>query len=123
MAKTEKEYRKSLDVIKWSVCIAIVAVAVIGNIYFEAQYVAAVRAAAIIVLAVIAAAIASTTRGGGRIRAFFKASRIEMSKVVWPSRQETIQTTMVVIGIVIVMGLLMLAIDSIFHYLIGTLIL
>jgi len=36
---------------------------------------------------------------------FAQAARVELRKVVWPSRTETFQTTYVVIGFAIVMGL------------------
>ena len=42
---------------------------------------------------------------------FAQAARVELRKVVWPSRTETFQTTYVVIGFAIVMGLFFFVLD------------
>jgi preprotein translocase subunit SecE len=44
---------------------------------------------------------------------FAQAARVELRKVVWPSRTETFQTTYVVIGFAIVMGLFFFFLDLI----------
>jgi preprotein translocase subunit SecE len=41
-----------------------------------------------------------------------KGSRTEIRKVVWPTRQETTQTTMIVVVFVFVMALILWALDS-----------
>lgn len=43
---------------------------------------------------------------------FYNESKIELQKVVWPTRQETIQTTIMVMVMVSVMGFILWAIDS-----------
>ena len=43
---------------------------------------------------------------------FIQEARIEVRKVVWPTRAETIQSTLAVLGMVVVMGLILWAIDS-----------
>jgi preprotein translocase subunit SecE len=42
---------------------------------------------------------------------FAQASRIELRKVVWPEREETIKTTYVVFGFAVVMGLFFWLLD------------
>jgi preprotein translocase subunit SecE len=42
---------------------------------------------------------------------FAQAARVELRKVVWPGRTETIQTTYVVFGFAIVMGLFFFVLD------------
>ena len=42
---------------------------------------------------------------------FARAARVELRKVVWPGRTETIQTTYVVFGFAIVMGLFFFVLD------------
>ena len=44
---------------------------------------------------------------------FAQAARVELRKVVWPSRTETFQTTYVVIGFAILMGLFFFVLDLI----------
>jgi preprotein translocase subunit SecE len=42
---------------------------------------------------------------------FAQAARVELRKVVWPNRTETFQTTYVVIGFAIVMGVFFFVLD------------
>jgi preprotein translocase subunit SecE len=48
---------------------------------------------------------------GRRFWNFVLDSRIELRKVVWPSREETMQTTMVVFGFVVIAGLFFWLLD------------
>ena len=111
-----------VDKLKWALVILMVAIAVVGNLYLT-QYAEAVRVSGVIVLCVLAAWLAVTTGSGARIWEFFKAARGEMRKVIWPTRQETTQTTIIVLAIVLIAALLMLAFDSLFHYMISFVIL
>jgi preprotein translocase subunit SecE len=49
---------------------------------------------------------------GRRFWAFVLDSRIELRKVVWPSREETLQTTVVVFGFVVIAGLFFWGLDA-----------
>jgi preprotein translocase subunit SecE len=52
------------------------------------------------------------TSGVGReLWRFIQGSRIELRKVVWPNRQETGQTTLVIIFFVIIMGIFFWLLD------------
>ncbi|HET8763972.1 MAG TPA: preprotein translocase subunit SecE [Rhodanobacter sp.] len=62
---------------------------------------------------VIAVAIAAFTGLGRRVRNFLAESQFEMRKVVWPTRDETIKTTGVILLVVIVLSLLLGLIDLI----------
>lgn len=59
------------------------------------------------------------TTQGKQIYAFAQESRLEMLKVVWPGRQETVQTTMIVMAMVAVTGFVLWAIDLSMMWLIG----
>lgn len=52
------------------------------------------------------------TEKGMQVFAFAKESKLELEKVVWPSRQETTQTTMIVVVMVTVTGFVLWGIDS-----------
>ena len=71
------------------------------------------RLVTILVAVLAAAAIAAFTGPGRRVRQFIAESQFEMRKVVWPTRDETIKTTGVIIVVVIVLSLLLGAIDLI----------
>jgi preprotein translocase subunit SecE len=47
---------------------------------------------------------------------FAQAARIELRKVVWPSRDETVKTTYVVFGFAIAMGLFFFVLDWVLTY-------
>ena len=59
------------------------------------------------------------TEQGKRAFQFAKEAKIEMQKVVWPSRTETVQTTMIVMAMVAVTGFVLWAIDMSMMWIIG----
>lgn len=69
----------------------------------------------------ISLGIALFTKKGKEAATFFKESRNEMRKVVWPSRQETVQTTLIVMVMVTITGFLLWGVDSGFMWLVGKL--
>ena len=52
------------------------------------------------------------TAKGEQVFSFAKEAKIELQKVVWPSRQETIQTTSIVMIMVTITGFVLWGIDS-----------
>ena len=119
-AKAEaKESR--FDLLKWLLVAVLVVVAVVGNQYFSAQPIL-YRVLGILVMAAVAGFIALQTVKG---RAFFilaKEARAEIRKVVWPSRQETTQTTLIVVAVVLVMALLLWGLDSLLGWLVSMIV-
>ncbi|WP_305806461.1 preprotein translocase subunit SecE [Stenotrophomonas sp. YIM B06876] len=65
------------------------------------------RALAVIVGLVAGGAVFMLSRKGRETRHFLSESRFELRKVVWPTRQEAIRTTWVVIVVVIILSLLL----------------
>lgn len=49
-----------------------------------------------------------------KITAYFREAKIELKKVVWPSKKETIKHTALVIGISVGMGAFFAVLDYIF---------
>ncbi|RAN73478.1 preprotein translocase subunit SecE [Bacillus sp. SRB_336] len=72
-----------------------------------------VRLLGVLAALVISLAIAAFTALGRRVRNFIAESQFEMRKVVWPTRDETIKTTGIIILVVIVLSLLLGLIDLI----------
>jgi preprotein translocase subunit SecE len=60
---------------------------------------------------VLAAVVVAFSRYGTEFRRFMELARIELRKVVWPTRTETLQTTAVVFGFVIIAGVFFWLID------------
>ncbi len=91
--------------------------------YFFAGYSVLLRTLGLLVVAAGAAALALTSAQGRQLWRFALDSRMEVRKVVWPTRQETIQTTLIVIVMVFILGLILWLFDtilrSIFNLLVG----
>ena len=92
--------------------------------YFLVEQTQLVRVSVLVFSVVAAVAIAYQTEQGRQLWGFLKAARVEVRKVVWPTRKETTQMTMVVILMVIAVGILLwlfdLALGYSVSYLIGT---
>ena len=110
-----------VDILKWLMVACIVGVGIVGNVYFD-TYSLAIRTSALILLAIIAGLIALTTHKGALLWSFFMDARIELRKVVWPTRQETVQMSMILVALVSLMSVVLWGIDSLFAYLINLVI-
>ncbi|WP_044870890.1 preprotein translocase subunit SecE [Pseudomonas sp. LFM046] len=119
-AKAEaKETR--FDVLKWVAVVALVAVGVVGNQYFSAEPIL-YRVLALLALAAVAAVVALQTAKGQAFFALAKEARAEIRKVVWPTRQETTQTTLIVVAVVLVMALLLWGLDTLLGWLVSLIV-
>jgi preprotein translocase subunit SecE len=100
-----------LDSVKWLLVVALLGAGIVGNSYFSDESLL-YRVIAILVIAGIALSISVTTRRGAAAWAMIKGARTEIRKVIWPTRQETTQTTVIVMVAVVVCGLFFWALDS-----------
>jgi len=69
------------------------------------------RVLALLAGAALAVAVVMQTSAGRSGWMFVKEARVELSKVIWPTRKETVQTTLVVILLVIVIALFLWIVD------------
>jgi preprotein translocase subunit SecE len=63
-----------------------------------------------------------TTAKGQAFLQLLKDANIERRKVVWPTRQETTQTTMIVVAVVVVVGLALWGLDTLLGWLVKLLV-
>jgi preprotein translocase subunit SecE len=117
-ANVEQTNNSGLDTLKWIVAIVILAGAVVGNNVFEQESVL-IRAVGVVVAVVIAAFFLSTTAKGKTFISFAKESRIEVRKVVWPTRQETTQTTLIIFAATALIAVLLYFLDMGLRALVG----
>ncbi|WP_210397133.1 preprotein translocase subunit SecE [Motiliproteus sediminis] len=110
-----------LDALKWLVVTVLVAVGVAGNSYYADQSLL-YRVLALLALAAVAGFMALQTAKGKAFFTLFKEAKVEIRKVVWPTRQETTQTTLIVVVVVLVMGLVLWGIDSLLSWLVAGII-
>ena len=106
----EKVFR--LDGLKWVVAIAIIGGATYANSYFASEVGLLYRILALVALGIVAAFVLLQTAKGDAFWELCKAAQLEVRKVVWPSRQEVNQTTLIVLGVVVVMALILWLLDS-----------
>ncbi|MDA3875506.1 MAG: preprotein translocase subunit SecE [Halothiobacillus sp.] len=76
------------------------------------------RVGALVVAMLAAAGVLYTTNVGKSIWQFAFDSRVEVRKMVWPSRQETTQTTLVVVLLIVVIGLFLWGVDSLLAWIV-----
>ncbi|MEE4381321.1 MAG: preprotein translocase subunit SecE [Pseudomonadales bacterium] len=103
--------RSGLDGLKWAVVVLLVAGGVVGNAYYADQSLL-YRVLALVGVALVAALVAVQTTQGRAFWELVGEARVEIRKVVWPSRQETTQTTLVVLALVFVVSLILWGLDS-----------
>lgn len=109
-AKTESnEY--PLNWLRWLVVILLVAGGIVANSVYG-DYSILYRVVGLVALAAIAIWIAASTQQGAAVWNILKESQTEVRKVVWPTRQETNQTTLIVVGLVILMGFILWGLDG-----------
>ena len=110
--QTETSQSGVLDTIK----LLIAAGALVGGLYayyyYEASVAQALRVLMVLGGTAAGIGIAMTSTQGQRLWTFMQDSRIEIRKVVWPTRQETTQTAIAVFVFTLVMMLFFWALDS-----------
>lgn len=103
---------RGLEVIKWSIVAVLLIVAIVGNYYYR-DFSLPLRALAVVVIIAIAGAVALITVKGKATVAFAREARTEVRKVIWPTRQETLHTTLIVAAVTAVMSLILWGLDGI----------
>lgn len=107
--------------LKWLVVLLLVVVGVAGNIYYDDQSLL-YRVVGLLVLAIVAGFIALQTTQGAGFWKLAKESRAEVRKVVWPTRQESTQTTLIVVAVVLLTALILWGLDSLIGWLVSMVI-
>ncbi|WP_338112577.1 preprotein translocase subunit SecE [[Haemophilus] ducreyi] len=96
-----------------SIAILLLTVAAVGNAYFASHFSLIVRVLLLVVLIGGAVGFAAITNQGKKAIAFAKESRTELRKIIWPTRPEATQTTLIVVAVCVVVSLILWGIDSI----------
>jgi preprotein translocase subunit SecE len=108
---TDTSESGALDILKLLIAAGLLVGGIFGY-YWYLELMLALRV--LLVLGGLAACIgvAATSTQGQRVWAFIQGSRIEIRKVVWPTKQETMQTAIAVFIFTLVMALFFWALDS-----------
>jgi len=121
VSTTTESSQSVLDWSKWIVVAAIVAAGVVGNWYYQDQSLL-YRVLALLGMAAVAGFISFQTTQGRALWTLMKESRVEIRRVVWPTRQETTQTTFIVLALVVVFALILWGLDSLLSWFVSIVI-
>jgi preprotein translocase subunit SecE len=110
MATQAESVSTTFDTVKLVFAVALLVASVAGYYYFANESVF-YRALGVIGLSLLALGVVFTTAQGRNLWSFFKESRVEVRKMVWPTRQETVQTTLIVFALVFLVGLILWLLD------------
>lgn len=117
---TAEQKRSPLDTVKLILSLLLVGAGIYGFYYFESWQGESVsllyRVLGLLAVVVIAALIAATTQSGKDLLGFMKNSRTEVRKMVWPTRNETMQTTLMVFLIVVLVAIFLWLVDMLLGF-------
>ncbi len=111
----------ALNALLWLVAVVLVAGAIVGNWYYtqhvvidESSFDRFIRVAIVIAVIIIGLGVTLFTVKGRSLLNFGRESYVELRKVVWPTRQEAVQTTFIVFIAVCVVSLFLYLCDVVF---------
>ena len=111
----------SLDWLKWLIIVGLLAGGVFANWYYQDEMLL-LRVAGLLGIAGVAVLLALQTERGRAIWSLLKEARTEVRRVVWPSNQETTQTTLVVLLLVFVFALILWGLDALLGWIVSSII-
>ncbi|WMQ74120.1 MAG: Protein translocase subunit SecE [Sodalis sp.] len=103
---------RGLEAVKWLIVAILLVVAIVGNCFYR-DYNLPLRTLAIVLIIAVAGGVAMMTAKGKSTAAFAREARTEVRKVIWPTRQETLHTTLIVAAVSGVMSLILWGLDNI----------
>ncbi|EPF69898.1 preprotein translocase subunit SecE [Acinetobacter rudis] len=103
------------DVVLWLVALTLLAAALMVNQYLPAYWVPAndvwVRVGVILACIIVALGLLYATHQGKGFVRLLKDSRIELRRVTWPTKQETVTTSWQVLVVVIIAAIALWCFD------------
>ena len=101
--------------IRWFLGIALIGIAVYGNSTFVEEPLL-YRVIGVIIFSGLGLFVTATTTEGRETLKIVLESRTEIRRVVWPTRVETIQTTLIVLVAITIAALVLWGLDSLFGW-------
>jgi preprotein translocase subunit SecE len=99
-----------VDTAKLALGVVIVLAGLVAYYYFGDSS-ALLRTIGVLLALALGAVVALTSLQGRTLWKFIQGARVELSKVVWPTREETIQTTLVVLVVALFGGVFFFLLD------------
>ncbi len=110
-ANTETSGASALDVIKIALSAALLLGGIVAYYYFADASIV-LRAAGVVLGIALGIVVFATTERGRELWGFIQTSRVELRKIVWPTRPETLQTTLAVIVFTLILGIFFWILDK-----------
>jgi preprotein translocase subunit SecE len=111
MATQNKRAGSLLDTAILWLAIAILCVSIFGYYWYANVYSDLIRVVGMLVGVAIAIGVALQTTVGKVAWSYVQGSRTEVRRMVWPTRRETVQTTLMVVIIVLILAVFIWALD------------
>jgi len=99
-----------LDTVKIALAAAILVGGIVAFYIYEEQSLL-VSVSVLLVAVALAVAVFMLSERGQTLWKFVQGSRVEIRKVIWPTRQETIQTALTVLVFALILGLFFWGLD------------
>jgi len=105
-----EEQATFVDTAKLALAVLILLAGLVSYYYFASSAVL-LRAFGVIVAVAAGIGVVFTSFQGQQLWKFIQGARVELRKVVWPTREETIQTTLVVLVFALIGGVFFWLLD------------
>lgn len=110
-SKVENSRSATADTLILLISVIMLLGGVAAYYYYQDLAIIPIRVAALILWTVLASWVAAQSQKGGAFFRFLKESDIERRKVVWPTHQEAVQTSLMVIVVTIIISLFLATVD------------
>lgn len=104
-----------IDTVKLIIAILVLVGGIVGFYHFADKGLV-LRVLGVVGTTISAIGIMLSTAIGKTFMGFLAESRVEVRKVIWPTRQETMQSTMIVVALVFLVGLMLWTLDAVLFW-------
>ncbi len=109
---TETSQSGALDIVKLMIAAAVIVGGLYSYYYYEFELALPLRVLIVLGGTGIGITIGMMSTQGQRLWHFIQGSRVEIRKVVWPTKQETTQTAIAVFVFTLIMAVFFWLLDS-----------
>ena len=117
----EVSLRSMQNYLRWLLGLCFIALAIYGNSYYSLEPLLYRVLGVIVLLSISTVILLTTIEGKGALKLILE-SRTEIRRVIWPTRIETTQTTLIVIVAITIAGLILWGLDSLFGWVTASLL-
>ncbi len=115
--------RSALDIVLWLIAVACVIAATLAPEYLPGMWAPAndtwVLIGVTLGLIVVALVCIALTHQGRAFKTLLKDAGIELRRITWPTKNETVTYTWQVIVVTVIAGILIWLLDNFFNYVVG----